>query len=122
MFEDLTIMDYYYFSNRLWIDTNIIMILPFTIACIVRFFNQDIKKDLWTDYMPRFFLAFSWAFYIFDMSVKYPVDGADTVCEKAFFIHHLSSLVIFPPLFMNKHVPWWVCPIGFLHGLCIKYP
>ena len=122
MFEDLTLMDYYYFSNKLWINANILLILPFMISCFCRFFNTDMKKDLWTDHFARFFLAFSWAFYIFDMAVKYPVDGADSVCEKAFFIHHSSSLIILPPLILNRYIPWWVSPIGFLHGLCIKFP
>lgn len=56
------------------------MIPPFLISCIVRFFNQDINKYLWTDHLARIFLFVSWVFYIYDMTVKYPVDGAETIC------------------------------------------
>lgn len=59
---------------------NILMIPPFLISCIVRFFNQDINKYLWTDHLARIFLFVSWVFYIYDMTVKYPVDGAETIC------------------------------------------
>lgn len=120
--ETWEIMDYYYFANWLWITGNIAMIIPFLTSCFVRFFNQDINKYLWTDHFARFFLFFSWCFYIFDMIVKYQVDGADTICEKAFFIHHGSSLILLPPLILNSYIPWWVCPIGFMHGFCINFP
>ena len=95
MSEETTIMDLYYFANRLWIDANAVMIIPFMISCVVRFFNQDVNKYLWTDHFARFFLFFTCVFYIFDVYVKYQVDGSDTICEKAFYIHHLSSLIIF---------------------------
>lgn len=34
----------------------------------------------------------------------------------------MSSLVLFPTIFINKHIAWWICPIGFMHGLCIWLP
>lgn len=98
------------------------MIPCFLFPCIVRFFNQDLHKQLWTDHIARFFLFVSWVFYIYDMAVKYPVDGAETICERSFFVHHGASLFIMPPLFMNKYIPWWVCPIGFMHGFTINFP
>ena len=112
----------YYFINKIWINANVYAIIPFLISCIVRFFNQDINKNLWTDHFARIGLIFSWAFYIIDMYFKYPIDGSDSICEKAFYIHHIGSLLIFPPLFLNRHISWWICPIGFLHGFCIKFP
>ena len=27
-----------------------------------------------------------------------------------------------PPIIFNSYVPWWVNPIGFLHGLVMNYP
>lgn len=75
-----TPQDYYFFSNRFWIIANTIMIPPFLVSCINRFFNQDINKKLWTDHLARFFLFISWIFYFFDIAVKYPIDGADTIC------------------------------------------
>lgn len=76
MFLEWDLLDYYYFSNRFWIATNLLMIPAFLIPCAVRFFNQDLHKQLWTDHIARFFLFLSWVFYIYDMAVKYPVDGA----------------------------------------------
>ena len=115
-------MDNYYFSNWFWITFNKILIVPFLISCANRFFNQDVKKDLWTDYIARIFLFISWTFYFFDIYIKYPIDGSDSICEKAFFAHHISSLIILPPLFLNKHIAWWICPIGFMHGFCLAFP
>lgn len=122
MSEETTIMDLYYFANRLWIDINAIMIIPFLISCIVRFFNQDINKQLWTDHFARFFLSVSCVFYVFDIYIKYQVDGSDSICEKAFYIHHISSLIILPPLILHRYISWWTCPIGFMHGFCILFP
>ena len=76
MLEDWGIMDYYYLSNKFWITYNVVLIAPFMFSCIVRFFNQDINKQLWTDHIARVLLIISWLFYIYDMAVKYPVDGA----------------------------------------------
>ena len=112
----------YYFINKIWINGNVVMFLPFSISCIVRLFNKDKSKSLWTDHFARICLIFSWTFYIFDMYYKYPIDGSDSICEKAFYIHHIASLAIFPPLFINKNIPWWICPIGFMHSICIKFP
>ena len=112
----------YYFINKLWIDANTIAIIPVFISCVFRFFNQNINKNLLTDHLTRICLIFMWIYYFFDMYYKYPVDGSDSICEKAFYIHHIASLVIVPPLFLNRYIPWWVCPIGFMHGFCIKFP
>lgn len=76
MFWEWELTDCYYFSNKFWIVANVIMIPPFLIACVNRFFNQDINKHLWTDHLARIFLFISWVFYFFDIAVKYPVDGA----------------------------------------------
>ena len=122
MFLGWEIMDHYYFSNWFWITFNVILIIPFLISCVCRFLNQSLDKHLWTDHFARYLLLISWLYYIYDMVVKYPVDGAETICEKAFYIHHGSSLFILPPLILNKHIPWWVSPIGFMHGFCIKFP
>ncbi len=117
-----SLMDYYYLTNKVWVYGNLVLILPFIISCVFRFKQPDINKKLWTDHFARFFLFFSWAFYIVDMLVKYPVDGGDSICQKSFFIHHVGSLFIMPPLFLNRYIPWWSCPIGFLHGFAIYFP
>ena len=122
MFLGWEIMDHYYFSNWFWINFNVFLIIPFLISCICRFYNQSIDKYLWTDHLARYSLLISWLYYIYDIIVKYPVDGANTICEKAFYIHHASSLFIFPPLILNKHIPWWVSLIGFMHGFGIIFP
>jgi hypothetical protein len=113
---------HYYLSNKIWVYGNAVLILPFIIACICRFRNPDINKRLWTDHLARVFLVFTWLYYLYDIPVKYFVDGGDTLCQKGFFVHHISSLFIMPPLFLNSYIPWWANPIGFLHGFCIYYP
>jgi len=113
---------HYYLSNRIWVYGNVVLILPFIISCICRFRNPDINKKLWTDHLSRLFLFLTWLYYIYDIPVKYLVDGGATVCQKGFFIHHVSSLFIMPPLILNHYIPWWANPIGFLHGFCIYYP
>lgn len=50
------------------------------------------------------------------------IDGGDTICQKSFFIHHIASLFVISPLFLNEYIPWWANPIGFLHGFCIWFP
>ena len=40
---------HYYMSNNIWVYGNIVLILPFVIACVNRFLNPDINKKLWTD-------------------------------------------------------------------------
>jgi len=50
------------------------------------------------------------------------VDGGELICQKGFFIHHVSSLFVIPPLIFNDYIPWWANPIGFLHGFLIFFP
>ena len=26
------------------------------------------------------------------------------------------------PLIINRYIPWWVNPIGFMHGFSVKFP
>ncbi len=101
---------------------NLIMILPYIISCIFRIKNMDINIKLWTDHFARLFMVFSIVFYLYEMVIKYVVDGGDTICQKGFFIHHISSLFIITPLIINHYIPWWANPIGFLHGFCIYFP
>ena len=122
MLEDLDIMTFYYFLNKFWLDFNLFFILPFLVSCINRYLHPDINKVLLTDHIARVLLIVCCIFYLFDMIVKYPVDGADSICEKAFFVHHCSSLVLFPILFMNRYIPWWVDTICVMHGFCIYWP
>jgi hypothetical protein len=118
----MNLVDSYYLLNNIWVYGNLVMIPPFVIACIMRFKNPDINKKLWTDHLSRIFLILTVVFYVFDIVVKYYVDGGSTICQKAFFIHHVASLALLPPLFMNEYIPWWVNPVGFLHGICIFFP
>ena len=115
-------MGHYYLSNKIWVYGNIVLILPFIIAFFARLLNPDINKKLWTDHLSRVFLFLTWVYYIYDLPIKWTIDGGDGICLKSFYIHHLSSLFIIPPLFLNEYIPWWVNPIGFLHGFCIYYP
>lgn len=117
-----TEMDYYYLSNKVWVYGNIVLILPFIISCVFRFRQRELTKVLATDHLARVFLIFTWIYYMFDMVIKYKVDGGDSICQKSFFIHHVASLFIMPPLFLNRYIPWWACPIGFMHGFCIYFP
>lgn len=113
---------HYYLSNNIWVYGNTVLILPFIIACINRYRNVDINKYLWTDHLARIFLFLTCVYYIYDMPVKYILDGGDSICQKSFFIHHVASLFIIPPLFLNSYIPWFASPIGFLHGFCIFFP
>ena len=72
--------------------------------------------------MARVLLIICWFFYLADMAIKYPIDGAETICEKGLFIHHLATLFILPPMIINRYIPWWVNPIAFMHGFAIKFP
>lgn len=121
-FEAIDWSWHYYNSNNIWVYGNLVLILPFVIACVARYMNTDINKPLWTDHLSRVFLVFTWLFYIYDIPIKYVIDGGDTICQKSFFIHHIASLFIIPPLFLNSYIPWWANPIGFLHGFCIWFP
>lgn len=114
---------YHYFaSNNIWVYGNIAMIIPFLVACINRMRNPDMKKYLWTDDVSRFMLILTCLYYIYDIPVKYVVDGGDTLCQKGFFVHHVASLFIITPIIINRYIPWWSNPIGFLHGFCIAFP
>jgi hypothetical protein len=113
---------HYYNANNVWVSTNLVVIMPFVIACICRFRNIDVNKKLWTDHLSRVSLFLTCLFYLYDMPVKYVQDGADSICQKSFFIHHIASLFIIPPIILNEYVPWWANPIGFLHGFCIWFP
>ena len=76
----MEVMDVYYFINWLWPFTNKIMIFPFILANVVRYFNIDINKKLWTDHLSRICLAYTVLFYFVDIYVKYIVDGAENLC------------------------------------------
>lgn len=115
-------MFHYYLSNNIWVYGNLILIVPFLISCVNRLRNPDINKYLWTDNLARFFLVFTCLYYIYDVPVKYLVDGGNTICQKGFFIHHISSLFIIPPIILNSYIPWWANPVGFLHGFCLLFP
>ena len=120
--EKIDWQHHYYLSNNIWVYGNTVLILPFIIACVNRYINSDINKHLWTDHLSRIFLVLTCAYYVYDVPVKYMMDGGDTICQKAFFIHHVASMFIIPPLFMNDYIPWFANPIGFLHGFCIFFP
>ena len=109
-------------SNNVWVYGNGILILPFIIACVNRYFNSGLKTHLWTDHLARFFLVLTCFYYIYDMPAKYMLDGGDSVCLKSFYIHHVASLFILPPIFLNDYIPWFANPIGFLHGVCVFWP
>ena len=121
---DIMEMKLYYILNNFWIYSNMFMIIPFFLAGLNRFIHRGKSLDspLWSDHITRFFLIVTWIFYILDILVKYPVDGIDSFCEKGFFIHHLSSLFLLPPLFINRYIPWWVTPIGWMHGILLYMP
>lgn len=113
---------HYYLANRIWVYGNLVLILPFLTACLNRFRHPEISLGLWTDHLARLFLFLTCAFYLYEMPIKYLRDGGESVCQKAFFIHHLSSLFVIPPLFLNSYIPWFVNPIGFLHGFLVFFP
>ena len=94
----------------------------FFVAMVARFKQPSMDKILWTDNLARISLIFTCIFYVFDIYVKYQIDGGDTICQKSFFIHHTASLLLIPPLFLNSYIPWWVNPVGFFHGICIFFP
>ena len=117
--------DLYYPLNNIWVYGNIIMIVPFLISTVSRLFNKgghDLKLHLWTDHICRVMLVFTEIFYVFDIIVKYRVDGIDQFCEKTFFVHHVGTLFLLPPLFINRYIPWWVPPVGFMHGFLLAFP
>jgi hypothetical protein len=117
--------DLYYPLNTIWVYGNILMIVPFLTSAVIRLYNKgdhDLKRNLWTDHLCRVLLIFTEIFYIFDILVKYRVDGIDHFCEKTFLIHHVGTLFLLPPLFLNRYIPWWVSPVGFMHGFLLAFP
>jgi len=119
---NLNLNEVYYILNNIWYYGNLLMMPLFFISMVCRFRQPSIKKALWTDHLARVCLIFTTVFYVFDIYVKYQIDGGDTICQKSFFVHHFSSLFLLPPLFINSYIPWFVNPVGFLHGICIFFP
>lgn len=112
----------YFILNNIWYYGNLAMMPLFMISMINRFRNPEMSKNLWTDHLARVCLAFTTVFYVFDIYVKYHIDGGDTICQKSFLVHHISSLFLIPPLYLNRYIPWFVNPVGFFHGIAIFYP
>ena len=119
---NLNLNEVYFVLNNIWYYGNIAMMPLFFIAMVCRFRQPSFKKTLWTDHLSRICMIFTTIFYVFDIYVKYQVDGGDTICQKSFFVHHVSSLFLLPPLFINSYIPWFVGPVGFFHGICIFFP
>ncbi len=71
----MNLVDSYYLLNNIWVYGNMVMIPPFVVACVMRFKNPDMNKKLWTDNLCRVFLILTVIFYVFDIIVKYFVDG-----------------------------------------------
>ncbi len=115
-------MDFYFLINKFWINYNCFLIIPSGIACINRYLHPQIDKPLLTDYITRFLLIVACLFYLCDSVVKYVIDGGETICQKAIFIHHLTSEIMIIPFIINKYVPWWTNPIGFMHGFLVFFP
>ena len=113
---------HYYKANQFWVYVNAFLITPFLVACFNRLRQPAFNKHLWTDHLSRLGLIVTVAFYPYEMAVKYAVDGGDSICQKGFFIHHVFSMFIITPLIINDYIPWWVNPIGFLHGFLIFFP
>ena len=84
-------MDFYFFINKFWINYNCFLIIPSGISCINRYLNPQMDKPLLTDYITRLLLIVASIFYLCDSVVKYVIDGGETICQKAIFIHHLTS-------------------------------
>ena len=112
----------YFILNNIWYYGNLAMMPLFFIAMANRFRHPSITKALWTDHLTRACLAFTVIFYVFDIYVKFHIDGGDTICQKSFLVHHTSSLFLLPPLFLNSYIPWFVGPVGFFHGIAIFFP
>lgn len=112
-------MDLYYAINYFWIWFNLFVILPFFIACVCRYLNVSRSKYLWTDHLSRIGLTITLMFYVIDTAVKSYVDGTDTICQKAVIMHHIASFFIIGPLILNEYIPWWVNPVGFVHGYIV---
>ena len=115
-------MQCYYGINIVWLWSNLILFFPFLYACVKRFRNQALDKSLWTDHLTRIGLAFTLVVYAADCIVKYIVDGDLSIPQKCLLIHHIASFFIIVPIITNKYIPWWVNPIGFLHGIIVFLP
>lgn len=113
---------HYYIANNLWVNINLLGIVPFLVACLNRLRHPSTKVHLFTDHLSRLFLAITCLFYVYDVTVKYMVDGVETVCQKALLIHHVASEFIIIPLVVNRYIPWWANPVAFLHGFLIYFP
>lgn len=73
----------YYPLNNIWVYGNILFIVPFLIATVNRMRNKGdhtLTHYLWTDHLCRVILIFTCIFYVFDIVVKYEVDGVDEFC------------------------------------------
>jgi hypothetical protein len=117
----MSIMTVYYALNNFWIWFNLFVIAPFFVAFVFRFRNQSLSKYLWTDHLARAGLALALAFYLADTFVKGYVDGIESICQKAIMVHHVASFFIIGPLVINSYIPWWVNPIGFIHGWIVFF-
>ena len=80
------------------------------------------EKKLFTDYFARGFLMFGSVFYVLESIVKWQIDGHQTICMKAMYIHHFAGIFVVAALYLNQYVPWFTCPLGFMHGVCIAFP
>ena len=98
------------------------MIPFFMIACLNRFLNSSLTVKLKTDLFSKFLMLVTIIFYAMDTTVKYLVDGADGICERAFIMHHVAAIIILIPMILHSYVPWWLNPIGFMHGFCVVLP
>jgi hypothetical protein len=92
------------------------------LACLNRFLHPQINVKLWTDHLARAFLIFGAIFYVAETIVKYHTEGTDSICIKAMYIHHFAGIFVLASLFLNSYIPWWTCPLGFMHGICIAFP
>jgi hypothetical protein len=117
----MDIMALYYAINHFWIWFNLFVIAPFLIAFVFRLRNQSLSTQLWTDHLARLGLVATLLFYLVDTIVKGYVDGTETICQKALIIHHTASFFIIIPLVINDYIPWWVNPIGFIHGWIVFF-
>jgi hypothetical protein len=117
----MDIMPIYYVINHFWIWFNLFVILPFLIAFVCRIRNPSFSKPLWTDNLSRLGLALTLIFYAIDTAVKSYVDGTESICQKAVIMHHIASFFIMGPLIINSYVPWWVNPVGFVHGYIVFF-
>jgi hypothetical protein len=53
---------------------------------------------------------------------RMPMNKTRFFCKKTFLIHHMGSILIIAPLIINRYIPWWVNPIGFMHGFLMAWP